>query len=162
MRTKCATQENAGTNTGVMSPAKDIAGKIKSNMAITTRTVAKGVPPRVHEPKKPRAKKANTATGKPSRKPGHKRRVSQLETDEEETSSDDSEPKRKNKQNSKRRQTEESEAEEELVEEDVDGLDKGVENVDDPGGESVPDADEVSKDHLSREILTIPKSRTMA
>jgi hypothetical protein len=90
MRTKCTTQENAGTNTGVTSPAKDIAGKIKSNIAITTRTVAKGVPPRVHEPKKPRAKKANMATGKPSRKPGHKHGVSQLETDEEETSSDDS------------------------------------------------------------------------
>jgi len=38
-------------------------------MPITTRTIAKGVPPRVHEPKgkaKPRAKQANTT--KPSRK----------------------------------------------------------------------------------------------
>jgi hypothetical protein len=122
-------------------------------MAIMTRTIAKGVPPRLHKPKKPRARKANTTTGKPSHKQGHKRGVSQLETEEDETSSDDSEPKRKNKRNSKRRQSEESEAEEELVEEDVDPLDKEVENVDDPGGEGVPDADEVSKDPLSREIL---------
>jgi len=54
-----------------------------STMPITTRTIAKGVPPRVHETKgkakaKPQAKQANTT------KPSRKRVASESESESEE------------------------------------------------------------------------------
>ena len=111
-------------------------------MPTTTRTIAKGVPPRVHEPKvkaKPRAKQANTT------QPSRKRVASELEFDElEETTR----PRLKKKQNTTCQQIEESESEVELVD-DAKPPEEEIENVDEMhGSEEVPTEQEVSTGHI--------------
>ena len=116
-----------------------------STMTITTRTIAKGIPPRVHAPKgkaKPLAKKTNTTKTTKS----HKRAASDSENDEESTSNDSEPPPKKN---TKRRRIEDLESEVEVVE-DVEPPEEDVEDVDDGIGEERPNEHEVSTDHTQR------------
>jgi hypothetical protein len=109
-------------------------------MPITTRTIAKGVPPRVHEPKgkaKPRVKKANTSTAKPSLK-----RVASESEDEE--LENGSEPRLKKKQNTTHQPIEESESDIE-VEENTGPPEEEVEDLDETHASS--DVQEVSAGH---------------
>ena len=130
-----------------------------SIMPLTTRTVAKGIPPRVHSvPNKPvmpksRAKQSNS-TKKKQKKRSKKRAASDDESEENEDSSpsDDSVVKAKKKKHGKRRRIEELESDAsdllEVVDNDVEPPVCDVEEVDgskDPSGEE----QEVSTDHLS-------------
>src|ERR1700678_2370816 len=96
-----------------------------STMTITTRTIAKGIPARLREPKpkgKPPATKSN-AKAKPTTKESRKRATREDESEEEsEPASDDSlhRAKEKRKRDGKRRRIELSEAEGEVdVVEDI-------------------------------------------
>ena len=112
-------------------------------MPITTRTIAKGVPPRVHEPKS-KAKKQAARKQAHTTKQSHKRVVSESEGKELEA---ETEPRAKKKQ---RQQIEEPESEIELVEENAQPAEEEVENVDETcASEEVPDEQEVSTVHLS-------------
>jgi hypothetical protein len=95
-----------------------------STMPITTRTIAKGVPPRVHEPKgkaKARPKQANTT------EQSSKRVASEPDSEELE---DATEPARvKKKRNTTPQQIEDSESEVELVG-NAEPPDEDVESVD--------------------------------
>ena len=111
-------------------------------MPTTTQTIAKGVPPRVHEPKvkaKPQAKQANTT------QPSHKWVASKSEFDElEETTK----PRPKKKHNTTCQWIEESKSEVELVN-NSDPPKEEVENVDEMhGSEEVPTEQEVSTSHI--------------
>jgi len=113
-------------------------------MPITTRTIAKGVPPRVHEPKgkaKPRVNQANTTTTKPSRK----RVPSESEGEELE---DDTEPRAKKKRNTTRHPIDESESDVELVEENTGPPEEEVENVDETATHASSEVPEVGTGHL--------------
>jgi hypothetical protein len=106
-------------------------------MPITTRTIAKGIPPRVHQPKQShkgkKAKKDTRATTKSSRK-----RVATSESDESES---ESEPMRKKGAKSRRleRQDEETE-EEEMVSEHAREPPELIDDVD--NGATPPSSDE--------------------
>ena len=105
--------------------------------------IAKGVPPRVHEPKgkgkaKRQAKQANTM--KPSRK--------RVASDSESKVDDEAEPRVKKKRNTIHHRSEESQSEVELVEDNAEPP-KEVESVDEThGSEEVPDEQEVSTGYL--------------
>jgi len=75
-------------------------------MPITTRTIAKGVAPRLHQPK-PTKKHSKKTVPKP--KKSHKRVAS--DSDEEESDSTDSEPRVKKKHTKQQRQSSEDEVE---------------------------------------------------
>ncbi len=117
-------------------------------MPITTRTVAKGIPPRVHEPKG----KAKQPT-KPKLTTKSKRRHKQvseeeLESEEGSSSPDNLEPRVKSKRKIKKRRIEDSEAEAELIEDNVDPPNKEVESIE--GDNELP---EVSTDHPLRDTI---------
>jgi len=112
-------------------------------MPITTRTIAKGVPPRVHEPKgkakaKPQAKQANTT------KPSRKRVASESKSEEAE---DEAEPRAKKKRNTTHHRSEESQSEVEFVEDGANPPEEEVESVDETHG-SEETEQEVSKGYL--------------
>ena len=95
-------------------------------MPITTQMIAKGVPPRVHEPKgkakaKPQAKQANMT------KPSHKWVASKSDSEEAE---DEAELRVKKKQNTTHCWSEESKSEVELVEDGANPPEEEVESVD--------------------------------
>jgi len=99
-------------------------------MPITTRTIAKGVPPRVHECKgkakaKPQAKQANMT------KPSWKRVASESESEEAE---DEAEPRAKKKWNTTHHWSEESQSEVEFVEDGANPPKEEVESVDETHG----------------------------
>src|SRR6266545_3658530 len=131
-------KKNTVTNT--LYPTLQIFLKSYSTMPITTRTIAKGVPPRVHKPKgkaKQQTKQAHTS---------RKRVASESEGEELE---DETEPRAKKKRNTTHRQIEESESEVELIEENAQPPEEEVESVDETrGSEEVPDEQEVSTGHL--------------
>jgi hypothetical protein len=124
-------------------------------MPITTRTIAKGAPPRVHKPKakaKPRTKQANTT------QPSRKRLASESESNEFE---DMSKLRARKKQNTTGQQIEDSESEVELVD-NAEPSDEEVESVDEThGSKEVPTEQEVSISYIFklREIYS-PTSRT--
>ena len=123
-------------------------------MTITTRTIAKRIPPRLHDPKpkgKPHAKKGNMKTTSTQGK-----RVARDSDDgsgpeeNEVSSSDDSESARRAKKKAgKRRRVEVSDSEVEVVEDD-EQPGKDIEEVDD----GVGDEQEVSPYHLLQASLT--------
>ena len=125
-------------------------------MTITTRTIAKRIPPRLHDPKpkgKPHAKKGNTKTTSTQ---GSRKRVTRDSDDgsgpeeNEVSSSDDSESARRAKKKAgKRRCVEVSDSEVEVVEDD-ERPGKDIEEVDD----GVGDEQEVSPYHLLQASLT--------
>lgn len=125
-------------------------------MTITTRTIAKRIPPRLHDPKpkgKPHAKKGNTKTTSTQ---GSRKRVTRDSDDgsgpeeNEVSSSDDSESARRAKKKAgKRRRVEVSDSEVEVVEDD-ERPGKDIEEVDD----GVGDEQEVSPYHLLQASLT--------
>lgn len=112
-----------------------------TTMPLTTRTVAKGIPPRLHQPKS-KGKAANARTSKP--KKSGKRAASESELESE---SEDSEPVKK-KTNRKKRQRVDiaSEAEVELVHENAEPAEKEVEEADAGGDGGQDNQEEVSKD----------------
>lgn len=127
-------------------------------MTITTRTIAKRIPPRLHDPKpkgKPHAKKGNTKTTSTQ---GSRKRVTRdsddgsgpEENEVSSSSSDDSESARRAKKKAgKRRRVEVSDSEVEVVEDD-ERPGKDIEEVDD----GVGDEQEVSPYHLLQASLT--------
>ncbi len=87
-------------------------------MPITTRTVAKGIPPRLHEPKQNHKSKAGKDNKKRSTKGSNKKRVAASDSDEE--SNDSASKGRKGKGNKRRRlraQEGEYDSEDEVVSE---------------------------------------------
>ena len=111
-----------------------------TSMPITTRTIAKGVPPRVHEPKG-KAKAKRQAKQAKNTKPSRKR----VASDSESEVNDEAEPRAKKKQNTTHHQSEESQSESELVEDNVEPPEEEVESVDGAAhGSEVPDEQEVS------------------
>ena len=125
-------------------------------MTITTQTIAKGIPPRLHNPKpkgKPHAKKGNTKTTSTQ---GSRKRATRDSDDRsgpeenEVSSSDDSESARRAKKKAgKQRRVEVSDSEVEVVEDDERPV-KDIEEVD----EGVGDEQEVSPYHLLHASLT--------
>jgi len=118
-------------------------------MPITTRTIAKGVPPRVHETKgktkaKPQAKQANTT------KPSRKWVASKLESKSEEAEDEAKLTRRaKKKQNTTHHRSEEPQSEVELVEDDAEPPEEEVESMDEThSSREVPDEQEVSTGYL--------------
>ena len=124
-------------------------------MTIITRTIAKGIPPRLHDPKpkgKPRAKKSNAKTIQGSRKRGTRESDSDSDREVDKTpTSDDSESARRvKKRDGKRRRVELSDSEVENVE-DAEPPSEDVEEVDDGvGDEQLPDEQEVSPYHVRK------------
>ena len=122
-------------------------------MTITTRTIAKGIPARLCEPKpkgKPPATKSN-AKAKPTTKESRKRATREDESEEEsEPASDDSLHRAKEKRDGKRRRIELSEAEGEVdVVEDIEPPEEDVEEVDDGiGKQRSSNKQDVSAYHL--------------
>jgi len=106
-------------------------------MPITTRTVAKGIPPRLHEPK-PTAK---AGTSKP--KKSGKRVASESESESE---SEEEPVKKKTKGKKRQRVDSGPEVEVELVDGDAEPAEKEVEEVDAGGDGGQDDQEEVSKD----------------
>jgi hypothetical protein len=138
-------------------------------MPLTTRTVAKGIPPRVHMPKptaktdgKPRKESNGTKNKKKETKKSKKRAASDDESEDDgkqSSSSDDSAAKAKNlkkKRAGKKRRIEEPESDlVEVVDTDVEPAEVSVEEVDDGSGLKDPTEDqEVSTDHLSQYTMT--------
>lgn len=129
-------------------------------MPITTRTLAKGVPPRLHEPKpkgKPRTQNT-TASKANAKEPGSRKRSTRDDDsdneDDDVSASDDSASRAKKKKNGKRRRTEpEVESEVEIVDEDVEPPEKDVEDVEGVehgvGGQEPPNEQDVSTSHIS-------------
>ena len=105
-------------------------------MPTVTRTVAKGIPPRVRSPSKSKKKSALKRPTKPAKK-HHKRNASASGDDESEktSESDGSEPKPKKKKRAKRQRLEESDSEVEIV---------------DDGAEPEPLVEEVREDDPAR------------
>jgi len=125
-----------------------------SAMTITTRTIAKGILPRPHDPKpkpKPRATKSKLKPN-PTTKKNHKRVVTDDEGSvEDEMSVSDDSVQRVKKRGGKRHRIELSESEEEVevVDEDVEPPEEDVEEVDDGIAEQGrPDEQEVSSHDL--------------
>jgi outer membrane biosynthesis protein TonB len=106
MRTKC---ENALPNKPADTLNENLYTSL-STMTITTRTIAKGIPPRLHDPKpkgKPHAKKSNTKTTQGSRKRVTRDSDDDSSPEDEVSSSDDSElARRAKKKAGKRRRVE--------------------------------------------------------
>jgi len=121
-------------------------------MPITTRTLTKGVPPRLHEPKpKGKPHTQNTTASKANAKePGtHKR-----STRDDNSDNEDNYVPAKKKKNGKRRHTEpEVESEVEIVDEDVEPPEKDVEDIEgvehSVGGKEPPNEQDVSTSHIS-------------
>jgi len=109
-------------------------------MPITTRTVAMGIPPRLHQPKS-MAKAAKAGTSKP--KKSGKRVASESES---ESASEDPEPVKKTKHKSWQHIDIGSEVEVEFVGEDAEPVEKEVEEADAGGDGGQDDQEEVSKD----------------
>jgi len=136
-------------------------------MPSTTRTIAKGIPPRLHDPKpkgKPHTKKSNTKT---VRTQGSRKRATRDSDDEsgpdegEDSSSDESESARRAKKKAgKRRRVDISDSEMEIVD-DNERPGKVVEEVDDGvNDEQPPDEQEVSLSPTTS-LLDSPYPRTM-
>ena len=127
-------------------------------MTITTRTIAKGIPPRLHDPKpkgKPHAKKGNTKTTQDSRKRTTRDSDDGSGPEENEVSSSDNSElaRRAKKKAGKRRRIEVSDSEEVEVVEDDERPGKDIEEVDDGvGDEQPPDEQEVSPYHLPQAL----------
>ena len=121
--------------------SEDLGTCSTTAMPITTRTVAKGIPPRLHEPKR-MAKATKTVTSKPQK--SGKWAASESESESE---SDESEPvKKKTKCTKRQRVNVGPDVEVELVEEGAEPPEKEVEEVD-AGSNDGQDSDkeEVSK-----------------
>jgi len=124
-----------------------------STITITTQTIAKGILPRLHDPKpkgKPHTKKRNTKMTQGSRKRATRDSDDESGQEDDETpTSDDSESvRRAKKQAGKRQRIELSDSEVEVVE-DTDRPGKDIEEVDDGvGDEQPPDEQEVGPYHL--------------
>jgi len=113
-------------------------------MTITTRTIALGIPLRLHQPKPTKA--SGTKAAKTNKK--DQKRV-MIESDEDE-SSDESEPRVKKKQCTKQ-QREVSDDDMDTIEDDVEPAEKDIEDVDiesSVGGKLQHDEQEVNADHL--------------
>ena len=133
-------------------------------MPITTRTVAKGVPPRLYEPKpkgKPRTQNNTTAKANAKEPASHKRSTWDDDLDNKDddvSTSDDSASQAMKKKNGKWRRTEpevELELEVEVVDEDVEPPEKDVEDVEDSvGGQELPNEQDVSTSHISWTLET--------
>ena len=123
-------------------------------MTIATRTVAKGILPRLHKPKpkgKSHTKKSNTKTTQGSRKRAKADSDDESGSEEDEFSSfDNSESTRRAKKKAgKRRRVELSDSEEVEMVEDNEQPAKDIEEVDDcVGDEQAPIEQEVSPYHL--------------
>jgi len=124
-------------------------------MPITTRTIAKGVPPRLHEPKpkgKPRTTNNTTAQAKAKELGSHKRSTRDHDSkDHDEASiSDDLVSRAKKKKAGKRHCTEpESESEVEVVNEDLEPPEKDVKDIEDSvGGQEPANEQDVSTSHI--------------
>jgi len=121
-------------------------------MPITTRTIAKGVPLRLHEPKtkgKPHTTNNMTAKGKAKELGSHKRSIRDDDSDSEDgdvSISNDSESQSKQNKDRKRRRME---PEVEVVDEDVEPPEKDVKDVEDVGGQEPLDEQDVSASHIS-------------
>lgn len=133
-------------------------------MPITTRTIAKGIPLRLHEPK-PKGKPCtqnNTTAKANAKEPGsHKRSTQDDDSDNEDddlSTSDNLASWAKKKKNGKRHRTEpevELESEVEVVDEDVEPPEKDVEDVEDSvGGQELPNEQDVSTSHISWTLET--------
>jgi len=128
-------------------------------MTITTRTLTKGIPPRLHDPKpkgKPHTKKSNTKTTQVSHKRATRDSDNESGPDKDDVFlSDDSESVcRAKKKAGKWRHVEDSDSEVEVVE-DNKWPGKDIEEVDDDvGDEQPPDEQEVSPYHLPQASLT--------
>ena len=109
-------------------------------MPIITRTLTKGIPPQLHQPKS-MANAANMQTSKP--KKSGKWVASESES---ESASEDSEPVKKMKHKKRQRIDIGSEVEVEFVGEDAEPAEKEVEKVDASGDGGQDDQEEVSKD----------------
>ena len=122
-------------------------------MPITTQTIAKGIPPRTHKPKgkakaqaKDKAKLPGgslktTKTLKGRKRPAADKSESE-EEDKETMDASHSESELIGKKCRKRRRVDESDAEVELIDEDVEGQEHEIEEVDDIERQS--DMEEVS------------------
>lgn len=123
-------------------------------MALITRNVAKGVAPRVHEPRakaKPHTKKNNTKS-KPKPKASRKRAAtSDQESEEEEGDLSDSSIVKPKKKKSKQQHMEESSSEEEVetVDQDIGPSAKETEEVEDGTGERGLDNEQEVSTHQS-------------
>jgi len=121
-------------------------------MPITTRTIAKGVPPRLREPK-PKGKPCttnNTTVKAKAKELGSCKRSSR---DDDVSISTDTASRAKQKKDGKRCRTEpelESEQEVEIVDKDVEPPEKDVEDVEDSvGGQEPPNEQDISISHIS-------------
>ncbi|KAF8173117.1 hypothetical protein BJ912DRAFT_859601 [Pholiota molesta] len=134
-------------------------------MPSITRTIAKGIAPRLHEPKG-KAKARALAQGKEKKartiksSKHHKRLASDgSESEENSNGSDsddsDSEPKKK-KKSTKRRRIEESEAEIEIVDEDGEPLVEEVDDVDHSQLSDQQENDGLDARHHGDELQTKP------
>ena len=90
-------------------------------MTITTRTVARGIPPRLHQPKPTKASGTKAA----NHKQGQKRVAT--ESDEDDSSSDESEPRVKKKRCKQR--VEVSDDDVDVIEDNVEPAEKDIEDV---------------------------------
>lgn len=131
-------------------------------MTITTRTIAKGIPPRLHDPKpvgKPRARKSNskstTTQGSRKRATRDSDNESGPENDELPSASDCESGRRPKKKADKRQRVELSDSDEVEVADDNEWPGKDVEEVDDSvDDEQPPDEQDVSPYHLLQASLT--------
>ena len=130
-------------------------------MPITTRTVAKGIPPRPHNPKskgKQHTKKNPTAKANAKESGSRKRPTSDdnLNNEDDDMLTSDDSASRSNKK--KRRRTEpavESESEVEVVEKNVEPPEQDVEDVEDSvGGQEPSNEQDVSPSHISWTLET--------
>ena len=120
---------------------KNTSANNSRTMPMTTRTIAKGIPPRQHKPKgkaKPHTKNGSTKNiTKPKKKQSNKHMASDYESDdkEESTSADDSDSTTQGKK--KWRHIEDPESENEIVDKDGEPPAKEVEEIDDDDDEDV-------------------------
>lgn len=113
-------------------------------MTITTRTVACGIPPRLHQPKPTKASSTKAAKPKQSQK-----RVA-TESDEDESSSDESELRVMKKQCTKQQNVVEvSDDDVDVIEDNVEPAEKDIKDVDgEPGVDELQSNEqEVSTDY---------------
>jgi len=115
-------------------------------MPIITRTVAKGIPPRVREPQH-QVKGARSSTRR-NRKLEKKRKRDASNSESSESEDSDSEPVKKNTRNKKQRQTSESV---ECVDEDVHPAEAEIEEEDGGPAHTVGDeSEQVCKPHSTQ------------
>jgi hypothetical protein len=128
-------------------------------MTITTQTIAKGIPPKLHDPKpkgKQHTKKSNIKTTQGSRKRATRNSDDESVPEDKVSSSDNSKSACRAKKAGKWQHVQQSDSEEAEMVEDDDGkwAGKNIEEVDGVGNEQPSDEQEVSLYHLLQALLT--------